>query len=194
MQALAATVDHAVYETARRSASRLPEFIVDGGLRLISCNPAFQTFVGADDVFKVRDKALVFPDRTAHAAFRDFLSTLGAEPATWLFRRPEDDSLLILRCERVAPAGRPPAVVCTIHDSRDRGLQVWGDFGTLYGLTASENQIARLLMQGETLADASARLGITAETAKTHLRRIYAKVGVGSREGLYARLLPFRVA
>jgi DNA-binding CsgD family transcriptional regulator len=194
MQALVATLDHAVYETARRSTSRLPEFIADGGLRLISCNPAFQSFVETGDLLKVQNRSLVFADRATQAAFREFLGTLGTEPATWLFRRPADDSLLILRCERVAPAGRPPAVVCTIHDSRDRGLQVWGDFGTLYGLTASENQIARLLMQGETLADASARLGITAETAKTHLRRIYAKVGVGSREGLYARLLPFRVA
>jgi DNA-binding CsgD family transcriptional regulator len=43
-------------------------------------------------------------------------------------------------------------------------------------------------------ADAIARdVGVGIETVRTHIRRIYNKLGIGSREELFARLSPFRL-
>ena len=192
MQAVSAPTEKAIYQEAWRVSHRLPEFIADRGGRLIWCNAAFLRVVTEGDVVRLQQQMLTFPDRSTHAGFLAFIRDLGAHPAAWLMRPPTEDAYLLFRCTLVEPAGRPDGIACTIYDSRDRAPPVWGDFPGLFGLTPSEGQISRLLMEGVTLVQAAVHLGITAETAKTHLRRIYAKLGVGSREEFYARLLPFR--
>jgi DNA-binding CsgD family transcriptional regulator len=104
-----------------------------------------------------------------------------------------DGSFLLLRCQRIRHEGESPLVSCAIFSEHRRGSSVWADFGGLFGLTAAEAGLARRLADGELLTNVAMDLGITQETAKTHLRRIYAKIGVSRREEFYAKLLPFRV-
>lgn len=193
MPTVAARLEKAIYQEAWRIVHRIPEFIADRGGRLIWCNAAFLRVVTDGDVVRLQQQLLTFPDRATHASFLTFINDLGAQPAAWLMRPPTEDSYLLFRCALVEPAGHPAGIACTIFDSRDREIPVWGDFASVFGLTPSEGHVSRLLMEGNTLVGAAGLLGITTETAKTHLRRIYAKLGVGSREEFYARLLPFRV-
>lgn len=46
-----------------------------------------------------------------------------------------------------------------------------------YGLTPAEERLALLILQGLRLAEAEAVLGIRHSTARTHMKRIYAKTG-----------------
>lgn len=193
MQAVSPLSEKAIYQEAWRIVHRLPEFIADRGGRLIWCNAAFLRVVTEGDIVRLQQQLLTFPDRATHAAFLAFIRDLGSQPAAWLMRPPTEDAYLLFRCTLIEPAGRPAGIACTIYDSRDREIPVWGDFPSLFGLTPSEAHISRQLMEGTTLVGVARLLGITHETAKTHLRRIYAKLGVGSREEFYARLLPFRV-
>lgn len=48
---------------------------------------------------------------------------------------------------------------------------------TLYGLTPAESRLLRLILNGLRLCDASDELGITQNTARTHMKHIYAKTG-----------------
>lgn len=59
----------------------------------------------------------------------------------------------------------------------------------LFDLTPAEARLTRLLVEGMPPAGAAATLGITEGTARTHLRRIFAKTGVNRQSDLVRLLL-----
>lgn len=59
-----------------------------------------------------------------------------------------------------------------IHSSEGR----WADFG----LTARETEVARLLVQGSSYKSIAHRLGVSIDTVRSHIRRVYAKLDVHS--------------
>ncbi|MDQ3876363.1 MAG: helix-turn-helix transcriptional regulator [Actinomycetota bacterium] len=56
-------------------------------------------------------------------------------------------------------------------------------------LSPREQEIARMVGQGYPNKTIAARLGISSWTVSTHLRRMFAKLGVNSRAALVARVL-----
>jgi DNA-binding CsgD family transcriptional regulator len=63
------------------------------------------------------------------------------------------------------------------------------DAADTLGLSPRELQIARLVARGATNRTIASALEISAWTVSTHLRRIFAKLGVGSRAEMVATLL-----
>ncbi len=63
----------------------------------------------------------------------------------------------------------------------------------IYGLSSSQTQTVRLLSKGLDLQDVADELGITVNTAKTHLKRAFEKVGVSSQLELMLKLVSFSV-
>jgi DNA-binding CsgD family transcriptional regulator len=58
----------------------------------------------------------------------------------------------------------------------------------LYGLTRAEGQVAACLADGKRLDEAATELGITLNTARSHLKRIFVKTGT-ERQGELTQLL-----
>jgi DNA-binding CsgD family transcriptional regulator len=67
------------------------------------------------------------------------------------------------------------------------------DLAAAYGLTGAEQQVVRRLFRGRTPSDIADDLGVTLLTARTHMKRAYAKLGVHSKEQLFARLMGYLV-
>jgi DNA-binding NarL/FixJ family response regulator len=59
----------------------------------------------------------------------------------------------------------------------------------LYGLTHAEARVAALLVEGASIEQASARLGVSVNTTKTHLSRVFDKTGTSRQAELVATLL-----
>lgn len=59
----------------------------------------------------------------------------------------------------------------------------------IYGLSPVQKQVARLVADGLSLVEIAERLGITANTARTHLNRIFDKTGVRTQPALVRALL-----
>ncbi|RZU30665.1 helix-turn-helix transcriptional regulator [Blastococcus saxobsidens] len=57
-----------------------------------------------------------------------------------------------------------------------------------YGLTARERQVARLVVSGSSNLEVAATLSIALTTVQDHVKNLYAKLGVGSRHELTARM------
>jgi DNA-binding CsgD family transcriptional regulator len=57
-------------------------------------------------------------------------------------------------------------------------------------LTDRQRQVAEIVGRGATVERAAVQLGISAETVRTHLRKIYARLGIRSRSALRAWLSP----
>lgn len=64
-------------------------------------------------------------------------------------------------------------------------------FDAVFGLTPTEAMVVRELVAGRAVEALAKELAISRETARTHIRRIYTKLAVKSREELFARLRPF---
>jgi DNA-binding CsgD family transcriptional regulator len=57
-----------------------------------------------------------------------------------------------------------------------------------YGLTAREREVARLVVAGNSNPEVAAALSISLTTVQDHLKKVFAKLGVGSRHELTARM------
>jgi DNA-binding CsgD family transcriptional regulator len=57
-----------------------------------------------------------------------------------------------------------------------------------YGLTPREREVARLVVSGSSNPEVAAALSISLTTVQDHLKKVYAKLGVGSRHELTARM------
>lgn len=57
------------------------------------------------------------------------------------------------------------------------------------GLGAVESKVARLAAEGFTILNIATRLGVSESTARTHLRRVYVKLGVHGRAELASALM-----
>lgn len=60
---------------------------------------------------------------------------------------------------------------------------------TIYGLSPAQKQVAALIAEGLSLTDIAERMGITPNTARTHLSRIFDKTGVHTQPALVRVLL-----
>lgn len=61
----------------------------------------------------------------------------------------------------------------------------------LFHLTGAERRIVQALFNGRTAEEAGVALRISVGTVRVHIRHIYEKLEVGSREALFHKLLPY---
>src|SRR5262249_48330259 len=86
------------------------------------------------------------------------------------------------------PGQRPPRAVLFLSGPRaPLGAPAAWIMDT-YGLTLTEARVALLTSSGTGLADTAHRLGISPNTVKTHLGRVFAKTGTG-RQAELARII-----
>ncbi len=77
--------------------------------------------------------------------------------------------------ERTVPGGRP---------ALNGGSS--GDVPEMHPLSAREAEVMSLIADGQTNGEIAARLFLAEKTVKNHVRRIYSKLGVGSRPAAIA--------
>ena len=87
----------------------------------------------------------------------------------------------------IAPNPNAFAIVLVSDDTGSRCVSPDALEG-LYGLTPAEAALAALLVEGLTLQQAAAARGVVVETARSHLKRIFAKTGT-TRQSELVRLL-----
>jgi DNA-binding CsgD family transcriptional regulator len=83
--------------------------------------------------------------------------------------------------------------VVLIKDPQVDSTRSIADFIKAYGLTQAEARLLRILSNGHGLFEAAQELGITRNTARTHMRNIYAKVGTHRQSDLVRLLYRFNL-
>lgn len=169
-----------------------PMALIETGLKLIWANNAAQRLLRScvDITFS---RGLVGPtDRMQNEAFLRFLRAAGTEPTSYSLPRTDQDGHLVFRAKRIDARRGEGVVSLIIRDSAARQVPKYADLTRTLGLTRSEAAVISALLSGETAEQAATRLQITLDTARTHIRNVYAKLGVSSREALFARLSPYR--
>jgi DNA-binding CsgD family transcriptional regulator len=71
--------------------------------------------------------------------------------------------------------------VCYMHDPAEQSPLITDQLKRFYSLTDAQAALAAVMYEGESVNSASRRLGISVNTSRTHLRRIYAKIGAANQ-------------
>jgi FixJ family two-component response regulator len=108
--------------------------------------------------------------------------------------RPSDEPLLSVLVTPLGdlsdPIGREePAAAVFISDPHRRVETAEELLCRLYGLTPTEARLTAMLMQGMSLEDAVPELGISINTARTHIKRVFGKTGTARQGDLISLLL-----
>lgn len=90
---------------------------------------------------------------------------------------------------RLASPDEPAGTFLLVLRSPDADLATpIGTAARVHGLTIAEVQVLKLMVEGRSLEEAAAVLGIARSTVKTHLEAVYVKCGVNSRAKLSAKI------
>lgn len=154
---------------------------LDARGRLVEANRAGQRVLECADGLSV-ERGTVRAGAAFQRAVAEVAASTTRQPAALRVTRPSDRppwSVL------VAPASARPGlaaaravVLVFVSDPAAVPLPRAALLEKLYGFTPAEADLAAELMRGASLHEAADRLAITANTARTHLKRIFAKTQV----------------
>jgi DNA-binding CsgD family transcriptional regulator len=165
-----------------------PAMMFDLGGALLHANPSVERLMSNADTSRLREEAqcmawkigAVARRRTVSRASSTRLDSAGESPTVRRVRIA--GSVYQLRASMVGEQllGNAPAILVTITAATSEPLSddaLQNDFG----LTAREVQVARLIAQGLSNSEIATRLGVKFFTARNHVERTLAKLGVPSR-------------
>ena len=104
---------------------------------------------------------------------------------------PSDAPQLYMQA-RSCIAGSSRVIEVTIRDL-DRDLEAIPNLCRLYGLTRAEQEITQKMLQGHSVAEIAAELNKAELTVRTHIKRLYVKLNVRTKEQLFATVLKLMV-
>jgi DNA-binding CsgD family transcriptional regulator len=127
-----------------------------------------------------------------HAERRDPARSDGVASIARHHRRPlELWAMPLPRAERLFPLLEPVVATCVLLIDPERaGVPPGEALQALYGLTRTEARLAVALLQGERLEDYAERAAITLNTARSHLKSVFAKTDTNRQAGLIRLLSP----
>lgn len=166
---------------------------VDRTLRLVHCNAYAKEILQQGSCLGIASGLLTCPQTadTAHlrAAVTRCLSHESAEPTVFRLydhRLGEFIEIAILRCGRPTDVQQFAAIYIRSPDPQQAVSDTM--LAGLYGLTRAERQIASLLTQEGSVTLAAKVRGVSASTARTHLRSLLRKTGARRQVDLVQRL------
>ncbi len=74
-----------------------------------------------------------------------------------------------------------------IESVRYTGYRSW------FGITQAEDRVLQQLLKGHNVEKCATNLDISVDTVRSHVRQLYTKMNVSSREALFHAIMPFRV-
>jgi DNA-binding CsgD family transcriptional regulator len=175
---------------------RSPSIELDAKGRVLWMNDAARSRLPEHPMLSQSGGRLLAKDETARRDISDALDwlhhtrdlhkpCLGIDIVIRAISLGQDDSGLIHICWATLRDGK----FLIIFDDAHRIEQQIACAADVYGLSQSQAKLVRCLFDGKDLSTAAKDLGISPNTAKTHLQRMYDKTGVRSQPALVRLLL-----
>ncbi|MBL8700179.1 MAG: response regulator [Alphaproteobacteria bacterium] len=198
-QSQVATPISAAAALGRMALERLPfaAFRLDLDGRLAEANDQGRRLIAEADVLVADPGSLL---RAADASSRSRMETVrrrvasaGGTEIMRLCRRSDGAEIAaaLLRIDGAAAATDIPAssLALFVTDPSRHGLPAPAALAAFFALTPSESRLTHALLRGLSLQEASRDVGITVTSARTYLRHIFAKLGIGRQSELIRAVL-----
>lgn len=174
------------------SAGRHARLICDEQQRIAWHNDRFEELLVSTRIVKVDRDHFTLANKKEQATLTDFMRSEGEQLLVmWLAdegRHPD----WVLQGQRIHAPMVPTAFGLRIANYVDFLASDYHAFESFFGLTRQEAAICRFILHGKTVQDIVDSNGKSEDTVRFHIRNIYRKVGVSSREKLLAHLRHFQ--
>lgn len=170
----------------------MPRVIVADDLAVLWGNVAGRSLLAQKRDLEVRGGHLCTVDRSKQAALARFVTSSEVAVSTWTLKRSDGDGHLLFRAQRIDWHGGGMFGVGFFGSGSEFQVR-YADLDTVFGLTGAEHRVLLDMLEGFEADRLSEIHDVSIETTRTHIRNIYAKLQVRSREGLFHRLRPFRI-
>ncbi len=175
---------------------RAPLVEVDETARLLWMNEAAKDHLPEHPMLGIRGERLHAVEPEAQRELLDAVAWIakvrdrhtpcvGEDAVTRAIALGQDDTGLAHICWAILRDGK---LLITFGDT-DRLERQLASAADVYGLSRTQERLARELIDGRDLSAAATALGISPNTAKTHLQRIYDKTGIRAQPALVRLLL-----
>lgn len=81
----------------------------------------------------------------------------------------------------------------TFLETEAKAKVAFAPLNTAFELTNAEQAILLNMLEGNTANDYASKTGLSIETVRSHIKSVYAKMGVSSREALFAKAMRYRI-
>jgi DNA-binding CsgD family transcriptional regulator len=115
------------------------------------------------------------------------------DPIDGLFARAANELPELFVRARGCPGGNGLKVIALTVRQLDGDIKSVPDLTRLYGLTPTEQQITELMLQGHSVSEIAEKLHNSVLTVRTHSKRIYSKLNVGTKEQLFSTVIKLMV-
>lgn len=170
----------------------MPRVIVAEDLAVLWSNLAGRSLLAQKRDLEERGGILATVDRSKQPALVRFVTSAEVAVSSWAFKRFDGDGHLLFRAQRIDWRGGGMFGVCFFGSGSEFQIR-YADLDTIFGLTRAEHRVLLDMLEGMEADRLSEIHSVSIETTRTHIRNIYAKLQVRSREGLFHRLRPYRV-
>ena len=168
--------------------------ILDQDMRILWSNAGAAAELAARRDMEAEGGALRTVNRGLQRTLNGFFGSCTSELASWNLPRSDGDGSLIIRAQQLTSdaAGGCTYGVLFFGSGSDFEAR-YADLDRVFRLTASEYRVLQQMIRGHDANAVAAALDVSIETVRSHIRGIYAKVEVTSREGLFSKLRPYRL-
>jgi DNA-binding CsgD family transcriptional regulator len=167
---------------------RMPRLVVSRALEVLVANAAARALMARNPCLSDRGGVLCVNTRRGSDDLQALVNTRPISERPIAICPMTDRALMV----RAFPIADDPAVVAlTLHDLTAEYRWVAPDLEQIFGVTPAEVAIIDLLLQGLVSKEVALRLNKSVLTVRTHVKRIYVKLNVSSREQFFARILPY---
>jgi DNA-binding CsgD family transcriptional regulator len=170
----------------------MPRVIVADDLAILWGNVAGRSLLAQKRDLEERGGILSTVDRSKQAALAQFITASEVAVSSWAFKRSDGDGHLLFRAQRIDWRGGGLFGVGFFGSGSEFQVR-YADLDTIFGLTRAEHRVLLDMLEGFEADRLSEIHAVSIDTTRTHIRNIYAKLQVRSREGLFHRLRPYRI-
>lgn len=167
--------------------------IVDDALHLIWTNPAARRHLKKGRDLEARARQLATANHAHQAGLADFIAGCDSSICTWCLPCEDGDGYLLFRATEIGATNGSRYFGLSFYRSGAGFTTHYADLDKVFQLTPAENRVLLRMVEGHTADEIARDLGVSVETTRSHIRQIYAKLNVTSREGLFYRVSPYRL-
>jgi DNA-binding CsgD family transcriptional regulator len=160
-----------------------PSIILERSLTVVALNQAARDFLSSSGDLLARGDVLVCQRREDQGRLQTFMGGLteGESRSVFIGR-----ALLIgTMLGEDGPAG------LNIRDTDLRNTLDCADLEEAFGVTQAERTVLLLTINGRSPVEIARQLDNSVLTIRTHTKRLYAKLGVQTKEQMFERIIPY---
>ncbi|WP_374126858.1 helix-turn-helix transcriptional regulator [Sphingomonas sp. 28-62-11] len=181
-------VDVAQIMAAWAMSEGRPRLVLADDCTILWCDQRINTIALNDFGLSIGRGKLAATHPPAHFTLAMFINEIDGNMSVATFRdRNHQDCCIVMRGRQLNLGGTLVLGIELVTE-RAAASALYAGIREAFGLTVAEERFVQKLLDGRTAAMVAADLDITVDTARSHIRQIYAKIGINSREALFHRL------